>query len=127
MMEIHLDSIGQAIIAFCVLVFLGFTHRNLARIGRENNHIVVWPATYIVRATMLSWTICTVALLIQLLAEKPAIQGAPLATAPPLFLISLLLVSAFSYARIDQRRISCDRDADEVPFEIQRKQSRSFR
>lgn len=99
-MEIHLDSIGQAIIAFCVLVFLGFTHRNLATIGRENNHIVVWPATYIVRATMLSWTICTVALLIQLLAEKPAIQGAPLATAPPLFLISLLLVSAFSYARI---------------------------
>lgn len=99
-MEIHLDSIGQAIIAFCVLVFLGFTHRNLATIGRENNHIVVWPATYIVRATMLSWTICTVALLIQLLAENPAIQGAPLATAPPLFLISLLLVSAFSYARI---------------------------
>lgn len=99
-MEIHLDSIGQAIIAFCVLVFLGFTHRNLAAIGKENKHIIVWPSTYIVRTTMLSWTIYTVALLFQLLTGKPVFPSAPLASAAPLFLVSLVIMSAFSYARI---------------------------
>lgn len=99
-MEIYLDSIGQAIIAFCVVVFLGYTHRNLATIGKENKHVVVWPATYIVRGTMLCWTISTVVLLIQLLTGKQAIPGAPLASAAPFFLISLLTISALSYARI---------------------------